>query len=135
MIDVPLTTVTAVRHGDWVASVSPAHRSWFRYHHLFADLLRLELRRTASCEVIALHKAAPAVPGQEDRIAAAACLRRDAGGRRSSASPGLLVCAVVALSPVPGEGDKAANHVGGQPRSAREVPQRRILILGMPEVR
>ena len=23
-----------------------AGRSWFRYHHLFADLLRLELRRT-----------------------------------------------------------------------------------------
>jgi LuxR family maltose regulon positive regulatory protein len=35
-----------------------AGRSWFRYHRLFADLLRLELRRTASCEVIALHKAA-----------------------------------------------------------------------------
>src|SRR5260370_7940465 len=57
------------------------------------------------------------------------------GGRRSSAPPGLLVCAVVALSPVPGEGDEAANHVGGQPRSARDVPQRRVLILGMPEVR
>ena len=24
-----------------------AARSWFRYHHLFADLLQLELRRTA----------------------------------------------------------------------------------------
>jgi LuxR family maltose regulon positive regulatory protein len=33
-------------------------RSWFRYHHLFADLLRLELRRTASGEVAALHRAA-----------------------------------------------------------------------------
>jgi hypothetical protein len=54
------------------------------------------------------------------------------GARRSSAPLGLLVCAVVALSPVPGEGDEAANHVGGQPRSARDVPQRRILILGMP---
>src|SRR5262249_1043910 len=27
-----------------------ARRSWFRYHHLFADLLQLELRRTASGE-------------------------------------------------------------------------------------
>jgi LuxR family maltose regulon positive regulatory protein len=35
-----------------------ARRSWFRYHHLFADLLQLELRRTASGEVIALHRAA-----------------------------------------------------------------------------
>jgi LuxR family transcriptional regulator, maltose regulon positive regulatory protein len=35
-----------------------ARRSWFRYHHLFADLLQLELRRTAPGEVIALHRAA-----------------------------------------------------------------------------
>ena len=35
-----------------------AARSWFRYHHLFADLLQLELRRTASGEVTALHRAA-----------------------------------------------------------------------------
>jgi LuxR family maltose regulon positive regulatory protein len=33
-------------------------RSWFRYHHLFADLLQLELRRTAPGEVTALHQAA-----------------------------------------------------------------------------
>jgi len=35
-------------------------RSWFRYHHLFADLLQLELRRTAPEEVAALHRAASA---------------------------------------------------------------------------
>jgi LuxR family maltose regulon positive regulatory protein len=33
-------------------------RSWFRYHGLFADLLHLELRRTAPEEVTALHAAA-----------------------------------------------------------------------------
>jgi LuxR family maltose regulon positive regulatory protein len=33
-------------------------RSWFRYHHLFADLLQLELRRTEPEEVAALHWAA-----------------------------------------------------------------------------
>jgi LuxR family maltose regulon positive regulatory protein len=33
-------------------------RSWFRYHHLFADLLLMELRRTASDEVIGLHRQA-----------------------------------------------------------------------------
>jgi LuxR family maltose regulon positive regulatory protein len=33
-------------------------RSWFRYHHLFADLLRLELRRTAPDEVTDLHRQA-----------------------------------------------------------------------------
>jgi len=32
-----------------------AARSWFRYHRLFADLLQLRLRRTASAEVPALH--------------------------------------------------------------------------------
>jgi ATP/maltotriose-dependent transcriptional regulator MalT len=33
-------------------------RTWFRYHHLFADLLRLELRRTLPEHVPALHRRA-----------------------------------------------------------------------------
>jgi LuxR family maltose regulon positive regulatory protein len=35
-----------------------AERTWFRYHHLFADLLRLELRRTLAEHVPALHRRA-----------------------------------------------------------------------------
>jgi LuxR family transcriptional regulator, maltose regulon positive regulatory protein len=35
-----------------------ARRSWFRYHRLFADLLQLELRRTAPQEITGLHHAA-----------------------------------------------------------------------------
>ncbi len=35
-----------------------ARRSWFRYHHLFGDLLQLELRRTAPGEVVGLHRVA-----------------------------------------------------------------------------
>ncbi|HWN62238.1 MAG TPA: LuxR C-terminal-related transcriptional regulator [Streptosporangiaceae bacterium] len=35
-----------------------AARSWFRYHHLFAGLLQLELRSTGPAEVTALHRAA-----------------------------------------------------------------------------
>jgi len=35
-----------------------AGRTWFRYHHLFADLLRLELRRTLPEEVPILHRRA-----------------------------------------------------------------------------
>jgi LuxR family transcriptional regulator, maltose regulon positive regulatory protein len=35
-----------------------AARSWFRYHHLFAELLNLELRRLEPDEVIPLHRAA-----------------------------------------------------------------------------
>ena len=39
-------------------SASTRSRSWFRYHRLFADLLQLELRRSAPDEVTALHAAA-----------------------------------------------------------------------------
>src|SRR5206468_10659365 len=35
-----------------------AGRLWFRYHHLFADLLQLELRRTEPGEVAGLHRSA-----------------------------------------------------------------------------
>ena len=41
----------------FVESLDP-ERTWFRYHHLFADLLRLELRRTLPAEVPALHRRA-----------------------------------------------------------------------------
>ena len=40
--------------GAFVVAVDP-ERSWFRYHHLFGDLLALELRRTAPQEVPGLH--------------------------------------------------------------------------------
>jgi LuxR family transcriptional regulator, maltose regulon positive regulatory protein len=43
--------------GAFVVSLDP-RRSWFRYHALFADLLQLELRRTAADELHALHGAA-----------------------------------------------------------------------------
>jgi len=43
--------------GAFVVKVDPA-RSWFRYHRLFADLLRLQLRRTEPDQVAALHRAA-----------------------------------------------------------------------------
>ena len=41
----------------FVVSLDPA-RTWFRYHHLFADLLRLELRRRLPEQVPALHRLA-----------------------------------------------------------------------------
>jgi LuxR family maltose regulon positive regulatory protein len=40
--------------GAFVVAVD-SERSWFRYHHLFADLLALELRRTAPQELPVLH--------------------------------------------------------------------------------
>lgn len=41
----------------FVVSLDP-ERTWFRYHHLFGDLLRLELRRVLPDEVQALHRLA-----------------------------------------------------------------------------
>ena len=60
----------------FVVSLDP-QRTWFRYHHLFADLLRLELRRTVPEEVPALH-----------RRAAGWFARARAGRRRDPAHPG-----------------------------------------------
>jgi LuxR family transcriptional regulator, maltose regulon positive regulatory protein len=41
----------------FVESLNP-ERTWFRYHHLLADFLRLELRRTLPAEVPVLHRRA-----------------------------------------------------------------------------
>ena len=41
----------------FVISVNP-ERTWFRYHQLFGELLRLELRRTSPSEVSQLHRLA-----------------------------------------------------------------------------
>ena len=41
----------------FVAALDAA-RSWFRYHQMFADLLRLELRRTEPGQMAGLHRAA-----------------------------------------------------------------------------
>jgi LuxR family maltose regulon positive regulatory protein len=41
----------------FVVSLDP-ERTWFRYHHMFGDLLRLELRRTLPDQVPSLHRRA-----------------------------------------------------------------------------
>jgi LuxR family maltose regulon positive regulatory protein len=41
----------------FVESLDP-ERAWFRYHHLLADFLRLELRRTLPAEIPVLHRRA-----------------------------------------------------------------------------
>jgi LuxR family transcriptional regulator, maltose regulon positive regulatory protein len=45
------------RANAFVVSLDAA-RSWYRYHHLFADLLQLQLRRTEPGEVAVLHELA-----------------------------------------------------------------------------
>ena len=52
----------------FVESLGPG-RTWFRYHHLFADLLRLELRRTLPAEIPALHRRAAGWFTQHGQVA------------------------------------------------------------------
>jgi LuxR family maltose regulon positive regulatory protein len=54
----------------FVVSLNPG-RVWFRYHHLFADLLRLELRRTLPAEIPALHRRAAGWFTQHGQVAEA----------------------------------------------------------------
>jgi LuxR family transcriptional regulator, maltose regulon positive regulatory protein len=54
----------------FVVSLDP-ERQWFRYHHLFADLLRLELRRTLPEEVPVLHRRAAEWSTQHGQVAEA----------------------------------------------------------------
>src|SRR3989440_2383352 len=54
----------------FVISLDPG-RTWFRYHHLFADLLRLELRRALPEEVPALHRRAAGWFAEQGQVAEA----------------------------------------------------------------
>ena len=52
----------------FVVSLDP-RRTWFRYHHLFGDLLRLELRRTWPDQVPVLHRQAADWLGRRGQVA------------------------------------------------------------------
>ena len=54
----------------FVVSLDP-ERTWFRYHHLFADFLRLELRRTLPEEAPALHRRAAGWLARHGQVAEA----------------------------------------------------------------
>jgi LuxR family transcriptional regulator, maltose regulon positive regulatory protein len=54
----------------FVGSLDPG-RTWFRYHHLLADFLRLELRRTLPAEVPVLHRRAAGWLIQQGEVAEA----------------------------------------------------------------
>ena len=68
----------------FVVSLDP-QRTWFRYHHLFADLLRLELRRKHPGEVGALHRQAAEWFTRQGRIVEAV-RHRQADGDWSEAA-------------------------------------------------
>ena len=84
-----------------------ASRSWFRYHQMFAGLLQLELRRTATDEVAALHRIAAdwfaehGYPVEAIRHAQAACDWGRAAGLLADHWPGL--------------------HLGGQAATTHEL--------------
>jgi LuxR family maltose regulon positive regulatory protein len=54
----------------FVEALDP-ERTWFRYHHLFGDLLRLELRRTLPAQVPDLHRRAARWFIRQGRVAEA----------------------------------------------------------------
>ena len=62
----------------FVVSLDPG-RTWFRYHHLFADLLRLELRRTRPEQVPTLHLRAAGWFAQHGQVADTVRHRQAAG--------------------------------------------------------
>ena len=73
-----------------------AARTWFRYHHLFADLLRLELRRVAPAEVPSLHRAAAAWHEEHQDVLEAA--RHHLAAERWAPAARLLVDNYLALT-------------------------------------
>jgi LuxR family maltose regulon positive regulatory protein len=68
----------------FVVSLDP-ERTWFRYHHLFADLLRLELRRRLPEDVPALHRLAAQWLIQHGQVA-----EQHGGGTEPIVVPGLV---------------------------------------------
>jgi LuxR family maltose regulon positive regulatory protein len=64
----------------FVVALDP-DRTWFRYHNLFAGLLRLELRRTQAAEIPALHRLAARW------TRSGICRPRATGPRRPGCSP------------------------------------------------
>ena len=62
----------------FVVSLDPG-RTWFRYHHLLSDFLRLELRRTLPEEVPALHRRAAGWFAENGQLADAIRHTQEAG--------------------------------------------------------
>ena len=56
-----------------------SERTWFRYHHLLADFLRLELRRTRPEDVPRLHRRAAEWFTRHGEVADAICHTQEAG--------------------------------------------------------
>jgi LuxR family maltose regulon positive regulatory protein len=70
----------------FVVSVDPG-RIWFRYHRMFGDLLRLEVRRTMPADVAGLHQLAAHWLTEHGQAADAMGHLQAAGTRRPACSP------------------------------------------------
>jgi LuxR family transcriptional regulator, maltose regulon positive regulatory protein len=108
-----------------------APRSWFRYHQMFAGLLRLELRRTAPVEVASLHRIAAewlAYHGYSAEAIRHAQAARDwglAAGLLADQWPGLYL-----------DGQAATTHelLAGFPPRVREVNAELVAVAAADEL-
>ncbi|HZE50202.1 MAG TPA: AAA family ATPase, partial [Jatrophihabitantaceae bacterium] len=103
----------------FVVSLDPA-RTWFRYHHLFRDLLRLELRRSAPAEIPTLHRLAARWFGDHGEIADAIRHQQAAGDWTEAAD--LLADHALSLT-LDGKAATVAALLGGFPaRTGTDSP-------------
>jgi LuxR family maltose regulon positive regulatory protein len=101
-------------HNAFVTALDAA-RTWFRYHRLFADLLRLELRRVSPATIPSLHRSAAAWHEEHGDIAEAVRRHQAAGDWASAAR--LLVDHYLPLT-MDGRGDTLHALLGAFPADA-----------------
>jgi LuxR family maltose regulon positive regulatory protein len=121
---------TLERENAFVVSLDVA-RSWFRYHHLFADLLRLELRRTDPDRVAGLHRAAARWHEAHDDVLDAVRHWQAAGEWRQASR--LLAGQVLSLV-LNGQGDSVHALVGAFPADAAAGDPELALVLAADEL-
>jgi LuxR family transcriptional regulator, maltose regulon positive regulatory protein len=107
----------------FVVSLDP-ERSWFRYHHLFADLLRLELRRSEPEAVLTLHGLAAEWYAAHGYVTDA--VRHAQAARDWSHAAHLLVDFSLTLWHQ-GEGGTLAALIDAFPRDAPPTPELALL--------
>ena len=108
-----------------------AARSWFRYHHLFADLLRLELRRVAPARIPSLHRAAAAWHEQDGDVVEAVRHHQAAG---DWASAGRLVVDNYLTLTMDGRGETIHALLGAFPAAAQLDDGNLVAALAMDSI-
>jgi LuxR family maltose regulon positive regulatory protein len=103
----------------FVVSLDPG-RSWFRYHHMFSDLLRLQLRRTVSGDIPQLHRLAARWLADHSQTANAIRHLQAAGDWTEAAQ--LLTDHALSLT-LDGQAGTVAALLGGfPPRTGEDFP-------------